>query len=149
MSAANWRNAMNSGAGRAAMRNQGQTTISMNRGGAGAAALPGNRGLSLNFENPVRVRHIAVLIFLVAFPWFATPFFTYQIGAQSLALGLITLSLTFLGGYGGMVSLAQMTIAGIAGYLVAILGFSGSPARRSRRRSSAGCRCAPRASTPS
>jgi branched-chain amino acid transport system permease protein len=115
MSAANWRNAMNSGAGRAAMR-----------AGSGVAALPvpGNRGLSLNFENPVRVRHIAVLIFLVAFPWFATPFFTYQIAAQSLALGLITLSLTFLGGYGGMVSLAQMTIAGVAGYLVAILGFS-------------------------
>ena len=45
-------------------------------------------------------------------------------GAQSLALGLIALSLTFLGGYGGMVSLAQMTVAGVAGYLVAILGSS-------------------------
>ena len=65
-----------------------------------------------------------VLALLLAFPWFVTPFFTYQIGAQSLALGLIALSLTFLGGYGGMVSLAQMTIAGIAGYLVAILGTS-------------------------
>ena len=41
-----------------------------------------------------------------------------------LALGLIALSLTFLGGYGGMVSLAQMTVAGIAGYSVAILGAS-------------------------
>ena len=38
--------------------------------------------------------------------------------------GLIALSLTFLGGYGGMVSLAQMTVAGIAGYAVAILGTS-------------------------
>ena len=28
-----------------------------------------------------------------------------------MALGLIALSLTFLGGYGGMVSLAQMSIA--------------------------------------
>ena len=65
-----------------------------------------------------------MLALLLAFPWFATPFFTYQIGAQSLALGLIALSLTFLGGYGGMVSLAQMTVAGIAGYLVAILGTS-------------------------
>jgi branched-chain amino acid transport system permease protein len=34
------------------------------------------------------------------------------------------MSLTFLGGYGGMVSLAQMTVAGVAGYLVAILGTS-------------------------
>jgi branched-chain amino acid transport system permease protein len=74
------------------------------------------------FENPVRARHIIVLAFLVAYPWFATPFFTYQIGAQALALGMIALSLTFLGGYGGMISLAQMTVAGIAGYMVAIFG---------------------------
>ena len=60
----------------------------------------------------------------VAYPFVASPFFTYQIGAQSLALGLIALSLTFLGGYGGMVSLAQMTVAGLAGYLVAIFGTS-------------------------
>ena len=59
---------------------------------------------------------------LLAFPWVATPFVTFQIGAQSLALGLIALSLTFLGGYGGMISLAQMTVAGIAGYMVAIFG---------------------------
>ena len=106
-------------------------------------------------------------LFLLAFPWFATPFFTYQIGAQSLALGLIALSLTFLGGYGGMVSLAQMTIAGLAGYLMAILGTSAvaeislkwpwwlavplalAASRRWSRPSSAGSRCAPRASTPS
>jgi branched-chain amino acid transport system permease protein len=61
---------------------------------------------------------------LVLYPVVATPFFTYQIGAQALALGLIALSLTFLGGYGGMVSLAQMTVAGLAGYLVAIFGTS-------------------------
>ncbi len=67
-----------------------------------------------------------MLAFLLAFPWFATPFFTFQIGAQSLALGLIALSLTFLGGYGGMISLAQMTVAGIAGYMVAIFGTSGT-----------------------
>jgi branched-chain amino acid transport system permease protein len=72
----------------------------------------------------IRARHVVVLALLLAFPWFTTPSLTYQIGAQSLALGLIALSLTFLGGYGGMVSLAQMTIAGIAGYLMAILGTS-------------------------
>src|SRR3546814_7155938 len=32
------------------------------------------------------------------------------------------LSLMMLAGYGGMVSLAQLTVAGFAGYLVAILG---------------------------
>ena len=62
----------------------------------------------------IRPRHLVVLAAAVAYPFLASPFFTYQIGAQSLALGLIALSLTFLGGYGGMVSLAQMTIAGLA-----------------------------------
>ena len=71
-------------------------------------------------------RHVLVGAFVLLFPFVASPFFTFQIGAQSLALGLIALSLTFLGGYGGMVSLAQMTVAGIAGYVVAILGTSGS-----------------------
>ena len=101
------------------------------------------------------------------YPFVATPFFTYQIGAQALALGLIALSLTFLGGYGGMVSLAQMTVAGIAGYGIAIFGTSSVAAislgwpwwlarrLRARRRHrcspprSAGSRCAPRASTRS
>jgi branched-chain amino acid transport system permease protein len=67
---------------------------------------------------------VVVLALLLAFPFVASPFFTFQIGAQTLALGMIALSLTFLGGYGGMVSLAQMTIAGIAGYTMAILGTS-------------------------
>ena len=73
-----------------------------------------------------RLRHAVVLAAVLVYPWVATPFFTYQIGGQSLALGLIALSLTFLGGYGGMVSLAQMTVAGLAGYMIAIFG-TGSP----------------------
>ena len=114
MSAANWRNAMNAGAGRAAMRAGS---------GVGAAALPAARPIQLpRFWRHIGARHVLVLAFVLAYPWFATPFFTFQIGAQSLALGLIALSLTLLGGYGGMVSLAQMTIAGIAGYGVAIFG---------------------------
>jgi branched-chain amino acid transport system permease protein len=67
-------------------------------------------------------RHVFVLAFVLLFPFVATPFITFQVAAQSLVLGLIALSLTFLGGYGGMVSLAQMTVAGMAGYAVAILG---------------------------
>ena len=63
---------------------------------------------------------------MLVFPFVASPFFTFQVAAQSLVLGLIALSLTFLGGYGGMVSLAQMTVAGIAGYAVAMLGTSSS-----------------------
>lgn len=63
-----------------------------------------------------------VAVFLLAYPTFASDFFTFQIGAYSLILGTIALSLMMLAGYGGMVSLAQLTIAGLAGYLVAILG---------------------------
>ena len=42
-------------------------------------------------------RHVLVLLAALIYPWVATPFFTFQIGAQALALGLIALSLTFLG----------------------------------------------------
>mgnify|MGYP000914707689 CR=1 FL=1 len=69
-------------------------------------------------------RHVVVAAFLLVFPFVATPFITFQIAGQALALGLIALSLTFLGGYGGMISLAQLTIGGIAGYAVSILGTS-------------------------
>jgi branched-chain amino acid transport system permease protein len=72
------------------------------------------------------VAHLVLLLALLVYPWVATPFFTFQIGAQSLALGLVALSLTFLAGYGGMLSLAQMTVAGMAGYGVAIFGVSGT-----------------------
>ena len=118
MSAAQWRKAMNSGAGRAAISGRparGQTPVSVVQSGGLTPALAF-----------VRLRHVLVLLALLAFPWLATPFITFQIGAQSLTLGLIALSLTFLGGYGGMISLAQMTVAGIAGYMVAIFGASAS-----------------------
>ena len=77
----------------------------------------GNRSvLSLN------PRLLIVVVFLVAYPGFTSDFFTFQIGAYTLILGTITLSLMMLAGYGGMISLAQMTVAGLAGYMVAIFG---------------------------
>ena len=75
---------------------------------------------------PGWVAHVVLMVFLLAYPFVATPFFTFQIGGQALVLGLLALSLTLLAGYGGMLSLAQMTIAGIAGYGVAIFGVSGT-----------------------
>ena len=63
-----------------------------------------------------------VAVFLLAYPAFTTDFFTFQIGAYSLILGTIGLSLMLLAGYGGMVSLSQLTVAGVAGYSMAILG---------------------------
>jgi branched-chain amino acid transport system permease protein len=71
-------------------------------------------------------RHVFVLIGVLLLPFVATPFLTYQVAAQSLIFGLIALSLSFLAGYGGMVSLAQMSVAGMAGYAVAVLGSSGT-----------------------
>jgi branched-chain amino acid transport system permease protein len=74
----------------------------------------------------IKPRHILCLMAALALPFVASPFFTYQVAAQSLILGLIALSLSFLAGYGGMVSLAQMSVAGMAGYAVAVLGVSGT-----------------------
>ena len=72
----------------------------------------------------IRPRHAILALVLLIYPLVASPFFTFQIGGQALVLGLIALSLAFLGGYGGMVCLSQMTIAGLAGYGMAILGHS-------------------------
>jgi branched-chain amino acid transport system permease protein len=78
----------------------------------------------ITHRGPQVARYFIVLLALLAYPWVATPFFAFQIGAQALVLGLIALSLAFLAGYGGMVSLSQMSVAGIAGYAVAIFGQS-------------------------
>ena len=119
---------MNGSAGAAAAARGGRGSAvvpvpSMPRGAGAQAPAPAvawwRRVLSA-----IRLRHLLVLVFVVGYPFVATPFFTFQIGAQSLALGLIALSLTFLGGYGGMVSLAQMTVAGFAAYMLAIFGSS-------------------------
>ena len=134
MSAAEWRKAMNAGAGRYAW-----TGGARGRVAARPSARPSPRPSPLGGEGEVAAtawarwvwrrvgaRHVLVLLAVLVYPWVATPFFTFQIGAQSLALGLIALSLTFLAGYGGMVSLAQMTVAGIAGYTYAIFATSGT-----------------------
>jgi branched-chain amino acid transport system permease protein len=65
---------------------------------------------------------ILLAIALLLYPAVASEFFLTQIGAYSLIWGLLALSLMLLAGYGGMVSLAQITSAGLAAYLVAIFG---------------------------
>ncbi len=61
---------------------------------------------------------------LLLMPLVTSDFVLYQVFGWSFILGMIALSLMFLGGYGGMVSLAQMSVAGVAAYMVAILGTS-------------------------
>jgi branched-chain amino acid transport system permease protein len=70
--------------------------------------------------------NLVVLALLALYPATASDFFLTQIGAYSLILGMIALSLMLLAGYGGMVSLAQISVAGIAGYAVAIFGLNNS-----------------------
>jgi branched-chain amino acid transport system permease protein len=135
MSASQWRKAMNSGSRALASAPSswssrpagmmapsfGATTspaaLPPQAGATGGPAVVAERRRSL-------LRQLLVIGALLLYPWVATPFFTFQIGGQTLALGIIALSLTFLAGYGGMVSLAQMTIAGSAGYAMAIFGHS-------------------------
>ncbi len=121
MSAAQWRRAMNSSATASvrALPTPARTLPTTDPYATSSAP----RWLKFLWRT-LSPRHVLVAAFVLIFPFAATPFITFQIGAQSLALGLIALSLTFLAGYGGMVSLAQMTVAGIAGYALAILGSS-------------------------
>ena len=59
-------------------------------------------------------------------PLIANGFFLIEIFATTLILGIMALSLMFLAGYGGMVSLMQLTIAGFSAYMVAVFGVSGN-----------------------
>ncbi len=85
-----------------------------------ATSVQGNR-LESAFSR-IGVAQILLAAALVLYPAVASPFFLAQIGAYSLIWGLLALSLMLLAGYGGMVSLAQITAAGLAAYLVAIFG---------------------------
>jgi len=124
MSASQWRRAMNSAATAAAPSASSRAPQPREASAAPRAPVVGGPAPLWSERIGIRPRHVVVLAAVLLYPFVASPFFTYQIGAQSLALGLIALSLTFLGGYGGMVSLAQMTVAGFAGYAVAIFGTS-------------------------
>jgi branched-chain amino acid transport system permease protein len=69
---------------------------------------------------------LVVGLFLLVLPAVASDFVLFQIFGWSLILGMIALSLMFLAGYGGTVSLVQMSVAALAGYMVAVLGPSGT-----------------------
>ena len=131
MSAAQWRRAMNGGLRHAASAQAAPVPVRAVTSAPAAMADPyadsaAPRWLKFLWRT-LSARHVFTLALLLVFPFVATPFFTFQVVAQALVLGLIALSLTFLGGYGGMVSLAQMSVAGMAGYAVAIFGTSSTP----------------------
>ena len=83
--------------------------------------------------NPRRAAAIAtgaVLAVLAFAPAVFPEFWLTNIIDRALIYGVIALSLTFLAHYGGFVSLAQMAIAGIAGYTIAITVPEAIPANR-------------------
>jgi branched-chain amino acid transport system permease protein len=59
------------------------------------------------------------ILLLLAYPFILNDFWVLQVGGRTLGFGTIALSLVFLSAYVGMLSLAQMTVAGIAGYAMA------------------------------
>ena len=67
----------------------------------------------------------ALILILLTMPAWANDFILFQVMGWTFILGIIALSLMFLAGYGGMVSLIQMSVAAMAGYMVAIFGTSG------------------------
>ena len=67
----------------------------------------------------------ALVLVLLTMPAWANDFILFQVMGWTFILGIIALSLMFLAGYGGMVSLIQMSVAAMAGYMVAIFGTSG------------------------
>ena len=63
-------------------------------------------------------------IILLFMPAFANDFVLFQVFGWAFILGMIALSLMFLAGYGGMVSVVQMSVAASAAYMMAIFGES-------------------------
>jgi branched-chain amino acid transport system permease protein len=76
----------------------------------------------------IPARFWAIGFVLIVMPLIANDFWLFQIFGWTFILGIIALSLMFLAGYGGMVSLIQMSVAAMGGYGVAILGTSGMTA---------------------
>jgi branched-chain amino acid transport system permease protein len=62
-----------------------------------------------------------VLVVVALVPLLFSTFVTSQVGLTALWLGIVAASLTFLSGFGGMVSLAQTALFGVAGLIAAKL----------------------------
>jgi branched-chain amino acid transport system permease protein len=63
---------------------------------------------------------LAVVAVLVAYPLVAPRFWVLSIASNAAILGIAALSLIFMAGYGGMISLAQAALAGFAAYMLAL-----------------------------
>jgi branched-chain amino acid transport system permease protein len=59
----------------------------------------------------------ALVVLLLALPGFMSDFFVTQVMTQTLIFGLIASTIVFLASHAGMISLAQLLFAGIAGFM--------------------------------
>lgn len=76
--------------------------------------------MTAGIPRPVRVGlSVTLVIGLALVPAIFTTYFTSVVAAQALVYGLAAVSLTFLAAYGGIVSLAQTGLYGIAGFVMA------------------------------
>lgn len=69
---------------------------------------------------------VSFLVVLLSLPFLVSDFWLTQVFGRSLILGVAALSLTFLATYLGVVSFAQITLAGVAGYAVAFFSVNTS-----------------------
>jgi branched-chain amino acid transport system permease protein len=67
--------------------------------------------------NPTTAGVVVVLVVLLALPSLASEFFIYVVLTEALILGLIAATIVFLAAHGGMISLAQLLLAGVAGFM--------------------------------
>lgn len=70
------------------------------------------------------MRYSIALLPLLFLPLLLNDFWLTQVVTRSLILGVTALSLTFLATYLGVVSFAQATMAGVAGYTIAYFGIN-------------------------
>ncbi len=86
--------------------------------------LSGGEAMDLSWYERIAPGWWVLAVVLLVMPAIASGFVLNQIFGWAFILGMIALSLMFLAGYGGMVSIIQMTVAALAGYMLAIFGDS-------------------------
>jgi branched-chain amino acid transport system permease protein len=80
-------------------------------------------------------RTIAALVLVVVIVWPAagfSPYWAHQILIETFVFGIAAASLIFLSAYGGMVSLAQTALFGIAGIMLGNMATKGGPGGTSK-----------------
>lgn len=68
------------------------------------------------------MRYALIIVPLLFLPLVLNDFWLTQVATRALILGLMALSLSFLATYLGVVSFAQASLAGVAGYTIAYFG---------------------------